>query len=403
VSGNVRLRESFQATGEVSLSGATIRGDLDCTGGNFRNEHGPALILDRVAVSGSVMLCTKFRAIGHVSLFGATIGGDLNCNGGRFEGDYGLALDFRNASISANVFLGHDFHATRDVRLSHASIGGSLYCNGGSFEAPRAAALACEFAHVGGGFHFCDVKSVAGTINLSGAQIQVLRDDAESWAKARGEIVLDGFTYDRIAGKALPEADDRIRWLDGQQSAHLAEEFRPQPWEQLIAVLRAMGHPNEARDVAIARQTRLRRAGRIVRGARMLHWLYGLFAGYGYRPIRLLIAIPVVWLLCAFAYDAATDSHRLNGDPPLLARTDGPPDQRFDFRTFQPLAYSADVLLPIVDFGYQRQWEPVVAGRDGRPLVWGQRLRWLYWFEIAFGWMAGLLLAGVAGNLIKKD
>lgn len=415
VSGNVRLRQPFQATGEVSISGATIRGDLDCTGGNFRNEHGPALFLDRAAVSGSIMLSGEFHAVGQVSLFGATVGGNLVCNGGRFEGDYGLALNFGSASIAADVYLNGDFHATRDVRLANASIGRSLYCNGGSFESPGGTALACALAQVGGALYFCNVNAIAGTVDLSGARIQTLHDDAGSWAKARGEVVLDGFTYERIAGKALDDAEersagrdphnakDRIDWLDGQLPAHLHAEFRPQPWEQLIAVLRAMGHPNEARAVAIAKQNHLRWAGKVILGARTLHWLYGLFAGYGYRPIRLLVAIPVVWLLCAIAYDMATDPIRLNGSPPLLARAEGPQNKRHDFSTFEPWAYSADVLLPIVDFGYQRQWEPVVASPDGLPLVWGRRLRWLYWFEIAFGWVAGLLLAGVAGNLIKKD
>jgi hypothetical protein len=68
-----------------------------------------------------------------------------------------------------------------------------------------------------------------------------------------------------------------------------------------------------------------------------------------------------------------------------------------------PLIYSADVLLPVVDLGYKDEWQPVVADRDGNPLIWGRLLRFFYWFEIAFGWVAGLLLVGVPGNLIKKD
>ena len=89
--------------------------------------------------------------------------------------------------------------------------------------------------------------------------------------------VLDGFTYDRLGGGAPTEGAKRIAWLDSQRADHLGADFRPQPWEHLIAVLRAMGHTNDARSVAVAKQDRLRRARKIVRGVRLLHALYGIF------------------------------------------------------------------------------------------------------------------------------
>ena len=73
-----------------------------------------------------------------------------------------------------------------------------------------------------------------------------------------------------------------------------------------------------------------------------------------------------------------------------------------DYESFVPLIYSLDVLLP-VDIGYAGEWTPVVRNPADKPLYLGRALRFLYWFEIGFGWLSGLLLVAALGNLIKKD
>src|SRR5262249_21365126 len=159
-----------------------------------------------------------------------------------------------------------------------------------------------------------------GMISLISAHAGELNDDLESWAGARGKLFLDGFAYDRLKGPT--GAKERVEWLKHQWPNHLLKEFRPQPWEQLISALRATGHANAAREVAIARSDRLRRAKRVIRGARTLHWLYGALVGYGYRPVNLLIAIPVVWFGCAMIYGAAV--HPSAGTMPYLVSTQDP-------------------------------------------------------------------------------
>ena len=46
---------------------------------------------------------------------------------------------------------------------------------------------------------------------------------------------------------------------------------------------------------------------------------------------------------------------------------------------------------------------PVLHDANGAPLLLGHVLRLLRWLEIALGWLAGLQLVGLFGNLIKKD
>jgi len=359
---------------------------------------------ESLIAEGGLYLREGFQATGAIRLVGAVINGDLDCSGGRFDNDGGVALDFDGAAIFGAVFAG--FEATGEIRMVGAMVGGDLSLRGASLGGEGDTSLSGDSAHIKGRLFFDQLKEVKGEVRLPGAHVGTLCDDGPSWELARGRVVLDGFRYDRFLGSAPVDAKARIWWLHGQVPDHLADKFRPQPWEQLISVLRAMGHPEEARAIAVEKQRRLRKARRLPRGARPLHWLYGLLIGYGYRPMRLLAATASVWLICFLAYWAATNPSVFDAETYLLA----PPNreasvnpQTPDYGAFVPLIYSADVLLPVIDLGYKDEWQPVVGDRAGNPLIWGQLLRFLYWFEIAFGWVAGLLLVGVLGNLIKKD
>jgi hypothetical protein len=67
------------------------------------------------------------------------------------------------------------------------------------------------------------------------------------------------------------------------------------------------------------------------------------------------------------------------------------------------VAYSAEVLLPVISLGSKADWEPSLSTRDGEPLYWGWLLFVVYWIEIAFGWLAGLMLVAAIGNLVKRE
>ncbi|PTS75302.1 hypothetical protein DBR17_16025 [Sphingomonas sp. HMWF008] len=224
----------------------------------------------------------------------------------------------------------------------------------------------------------------------------------------------------------------RIDWLKLQHDNELTKDFAPQPWEQLISVLRAMGHPGEAAEVAIAKQDQLRAARwtqkwklrNYINGG--LHWLYGLLASYGHRPLRI-----VYWLIAVFAiFSLAFYAGRLGGyygpTSPLIhaspafdmcgapGETDAkgkakpfwtsaacptPPE----YTTFQPFLYSLDLILPLVDLHQENDWAPLVVNPAGEILWWGRALRWMMWFEILFGWVASLTLVAVLGRLVDKD
>ncbi len=446
VTGTVFLREGFTAEGEVRLLGATIGGDLACSGGSFANAEGHALNADGVKVSGNVFLRGGFTAVGQVRLLGAAIGCNLACSGGSFANAKGDALSADGIKVSGDVFLGEGFTAEGQVRLVGAAIGGDLACSGGSFANAKGYALGADRVKVTGSLFLRNAR-IKGSISLAAAVVGGLIDDSACWQS--GGHILDGLCYDRIIGPT--DAPSRIAWLKRQRADHLnAEDWKPQPWEQLIKVLREMGHPAEAAEVAMEKQRMMRAAGRIgIRQpsnrfkqpgrrwldakwtilsnglSRRFHDFYGWFAGYGYRPTRILSRMVVLWLACSVLYWGAADrfaaigpanpaitsaalypdADRLcgHGNEPGKTRWTECPGVPDEYSTFQPFIYSLDVILPLVDLQQEEDWAPVAEGPTGHDLWAGVIIRWVMWLEILAGWFASLMLIAIVSRLVEKD
>jgi hypothetical protein len=458
--GGVFLREGFHAFGEVRLLGARIGNILDCVGGRFENPGGFALAFDGAEIKGTVFLRRGFHACGEVRLLGARIGGDLECDGGRFENPGETALSCDRLETTGSVFLRRGFHACGETRLPGSRIGGDFRCDDGRFENPKGVALWCDGAQIAGPLFLRDGARLDGALGLSAAQVGSLVDEEACWPKA---IVLDGFRYDRLAGDAPVDAAARIGWLDRQSEMHLTTDFKPQPWEQLIKVLREMGHHHAARDIAIEKQNQLRRVGKI-RGyvAVPLHWLFGVLAGYGYRPLRPAKIAFWLWLGFALIYHLMAGQGVFGPSNPLVfdnpkyahCRPDAPEvsatgkprvgnwvwcaDSPGEYAAFSPLAYSLDLILPVISLGQANEWGPITPAsapdkrelqrfgnlmfdilKIGDPRTWewlqnpddpakwreflGLVTRFLVWFEILMGWLFSGLMVAVLSGLAKKD
>jgi hypothetical protein len=128
-----------EVTGAVHLLGANIGGQLNCDGGTFTNDTGPALSADGLTTNSDVSLSGTFTGHsthGTVRLLGATIGGQLDFSGGTFTNTTGPALDADRLTTTSTVFLGGTFtgHSTHGtVRLLGAFIGSELHCTEGTF------------------------------------------------------------------------------------------------------------------------------------------------------------------------------------------------------------------------------------------------------------------------------
>jgi hypothetical protein len=435
-----------------------IRGDLLrflCLGGD---ERAPVHELG-VQVMGAWIEAYEVDGTA-LDLDGCTVPYNLSCVNCHIFGD----IELRNASCcvlnmggcwvnsiyadglstTGDIFFDSEFQAESTVRVLGARINGDLYCDGGTFgiQAPqtegvppdlasRRHALNCQGMSVTGGFFFRDVTSVAGIVNLSAATITSLADDAASWKKATA-LVLDGFNYNAIASGPT-DADTRIAWLMHQNPEDLIDSnFCPQPWVQLIRTLRRMGHREAADDVAVAFQRQQHAARKSVadqahwtrrirhRIELALHTMFGLLAGYGYKPLRLFLIMfgvqlavglfylfaainggmgpssPLVFQNPAYAHckpdankEAVITAAKAEGkSPPILkVKVDpgpaGEPRERpyvgnwyycnelpGEYTTFQPFLYSLDLILPLVELQQDKDWSPVIPtpSRAMRPV-----------------------------------
>lgn len=389
-------------------------------------------------IDGNVYLDTKFETIGGVDLTGAQIGGSLSCSGGIFqhvdeEGNpSGIALSASLAQITGNIGLNDGFVAKGEVQFIGSRIEGAMSLTNGKFQQHPGdgksftGALNAEGMTVKGGMIVRDAR-FDGLVNLLDVSTSSLTDDLESWPS--GSLILDGFRYDRILF-ASTEAVDRIEWLKKQRDADLGEDFRPQPWEHLIKVLRDMGHPNQAKLVAIEKQRALLRAKKVgprppkpefdrnmsvaynlhqaadwiaypadLAGSgirRLAHIVYGSF-GYGHRPFRIVGLILLVLVGLGFAYQG------LGLDNPQCFNPRGmlKPPASCPHDLSLPWRYSADMILPL-DFGLFDKGQPVPTS-VGVPAANKDLTIALSWGETFFGWLFSGLLLAIAGRLIQRD
>ncbi len=329
------------ATGTVKVGGAEIGGQLDCEGAKFdggidkKGAQQRALNAQGVEVGQDIFL-RSVTATGTVDLGGIKIGGQLVCEEAKFDGGKDKkgaqqrALNAQGAEVGEDLLLSTVI-ATGTVAVNGAKIGGVLTCEGAEFDGNGERALHAQRMRVTQGFFFRKVKKVKGLVDLNGAHVGDLVDDVKSWPTGKDSLILDGFTYDRIAGTSPTTFAARRDWLE--TGSHWEGDFRPQPFTQLARVLRQMGHAGEARKVLIEHE-RLLAAHRLesdrkdfrdavdggemtkgdsgkiwlrMRSAQLWSWLTGKVAGYGYAPQNALyLSLACIGGFSFFAYSAMT-------------------------------------------------------------------------------------------------
>ncbi len=478
VGGNLEFRDGFQANGLILLDDAEVGGTFDCTeaklsaGFDETSSNPPgrwdtaaqrALKGHRLDVNGSLYL-RDCACDGELSFSGAQIGGDIDCRNGQFRSaghSDTSALRFTRIQAGGNIYLSSGFEAKGKVQLNGATVRGNIECRGGIFSVPPS--ISRDFAAPGDAFTEDAISlvnavvngalimapidgreepaaAIDGSIDLKSAYIRVLVDDPDAWPKQKQSnglknvIHLDGFTYDRFAGNAPVEAYIRKHWLKRQPPAHLGHDFKPQPFEQVIKVLRNMGHPEEARRLAIARQGYLTRR-RLAKwrtgvhgalrafGALLWAATAGLLIGYGYRPARVLFIMAALGVACGFYYKLAAEQgafaprdaqvflfdgfkkcEAANGGNWTKCREPG----FLEYPQFNPWVYSFNVILPVVDLEQEKSWVPMqrevavtAGGVSFMVPEWGTNA--LVLAELVFGWVASLLAVAAFSGLVKTE
>ncbi|MFI7231323.1 hypothetical protein ACIBO5_49685 [Nonomuraea angiospora] len=348
-----------EAEGQVRLESAAVARSLNLDGATLRNPGGVALFGDGLTVDGALHARDGLTVEGEISLLDASVTGPAHFEGARLANPGGSALTANGITVGKVLNLCAGFSARGRVRLTNAQVGSRLCFDDATLEAPGQVALKCwrvearELA-------LRTAVPVRGTVELRHARIGVLRDDPGVWPDA---MRMDGLAYE-VLDPMLPAAG-RLGWLSRDPEGYL-----PHAYEQLAAMYRRLGRDADARDTLLAGQQRRRAT---------LPWYAGLWGhlqdvtvGYGFRPLR-----AAAWLLALLA--VGTIVFGLAAPPPLKAG-EAPP--------FHPLVYTLDLLLPIVDFGQEKAFNPLGG------------TQWLAYGLIAAGWvLATTIAAGLTRSL----
>ncbi len=415
IADNLILRGA-RVHGVVRLRNGAIGGSLNCDGARFDSPPPDGVVLDLEHATIGSYAFIRYGAVveGGIRLYNARLGGNLELIGATLEHRTGIALEAGLLRVGGDVVVTDGKEEDRpdspvartrivgDVLFSQARIEGSVYVRGTDFIArapdPKRPLPAVRFnrATVRGGIEFGSTSFGDVVLNLHNARIGVLADEAASWP-APGRLRLNGFEYERIGGKAPTDAASRLDWLGRHRGADDGDVFMPQPYSQLVAVLRRMGHDRDAKEIAIARQRTQRRRLPRWHPRRWLLLAWDAICGYGYRPW-----LAAAWLGVLFGAGAAVFAAHSDAFVPIR---DGVALRQEFLRTgivpagyprFAPIVYAADSMLPIINLGQKDYWAPLA----GSPPAWFTPFRLLH---TALGWfLTTIFVAGISG-LIRRD
>jgi hypothetical protein len=206
-------------------------------------------------------------------------------------------------------------------------------------------------------------QPITSGVHLRHANFGVIGADPEVWPP---QVELDGLTYSALEPR-LP-AERRLELLRRDRQG-----FVPYAYEQLATSYRRIGDDGAARTVLLAKQRR-RRAG-LAWHARLWGLAQDATVGYGYRPQRAAMWLVALLVVGSVAYGL----HRPRPIEPVAAPA------------FNPVVYTLDLLLPIIDFHQENAFNP--AG-------WSQLLSYGL---IAAGWLLATTIAAGLTRAINRQ
>ncbi|GAA0321580.1 hypothetical protein NE235_18825 [Actinoallomurus spadix] len=404
VDGGVWCHRGFSAEGAVRLVGARLGGNLTLTGARLDTPGGTALnvarasmadldadgltargvvimagaeiarrvtlrdarlgdgpddtALDADGVTTGTLVMRGLEARGAVLIRTARISGRMTLADARLSAS-GIALRLSRTEIGADVFC-HRMTVEGRVKLTGARIGRELILDRVRFVPPGdGVALDARTITVG---ELTLTGPVEGAVQLDHARVGVLRDDPDHWPSA---LSLDGFTYDALEPRL--SAAERLTWLSRDPGG-----CPPQPYEQLAAFYARIGQPGQARRVLYARELHQRRT--MSRVGRVWSFLQDAAVGYGYRSWRAVAWLALLLMVGSVVYGFAPPAPLKAGEAPH----------------FNPVMYTLDLLLPIVDLGQQNAFNPAGAQQ------------WFSYILVAAGWVLATTIAAGAARVITR-
>jgi len=423
----------------LNLIGATINGQLNCRGTIINGVNGYSVIAQNSIVNGNFYLDQSdkkpFVVKEEVNISGIQINGTLDCSGSSFE----KGINAQNAQITQGVRMSNGFHSSGEIDFLNSNIKGSFDCGSGIFINPKGNAFTGIRMTVDGTVFFDSIKDIGqcididGTVNLRDAKItksfilkdindngkykldltnafiETLQDEEKSWPH-KGSLTLDGFVFRNISNESPRKHIERLRWLNLQDQDN---KFNPQPYKQIANLLDNLGLEKDAREIRVAMNNEILKKSQ---KWKQRFWLRfsGLLIGYGYKPFKVIKFALLIWFLGAILYSVG-DKHKLMQPPSKFAYKNYSDTCKLDelepfeyYPKFNPLIYSLDVFLPIVNLHQEENWRPIGNKNDNifyriTNINGISLLNILMYFQILSGWILTTMLIGGFSGLVRDD
>ncbi|GLY89689.1 hypothetical protein [Actinoallomurus iriomotensis] len=365
VDGVLRITGS-RIPGAVRLGGARISGAFFLDKADLGEERSddaerdPVLQLNHATIDDDVW-APRLRTRGQIRLAGATVTGAVNLDNADLSEPDHTVIDAENLTVGSNLTAWR-LHAEGRINLRGAKIPAQVNLGEARLSNPRGVALRATSCTIGE-LWLGDAAPISGSVNLRGSQIGLIHAAPEVWP---AHVELDGLTYSSLQPR-LP-AGPRLAVLERDDDGYV-----PHAYEQLAAAYRRVGDDAQARVVQLARQRRHRTT--LVWYAKLWGHTQDATVGYGYRPTRAM-----TWLLGLLLL--GTVVYGLHHPQPVE------PGKAPDFNAF---VYTLDLLLPIIDFGQEKAFNPHGA------------YQWLAYLLIAAGWiLATTVVAGITRAVSRQ-
>ncbi|KQV66330.1 hypothetical protein [Rhizobium sp. Root1220] len=422
-------------TGEIRLPGARIGGSIEADGVSIASPGGLAIDADGLEARGGVLL-RGADVRGGIDLSAVRLGGDVNAVGARIERPGEVALN-GDAIVAAGDLALRGATITGEVRAMGARFGGDIDCTSASLSQPGGYALRLNRTTIVGAFFLRQNASVVGTLDLTATTMGAIDDEQTSWPQ-KGDLLLNRCQYGAFIGGPV-DAESRLDWLSRQTPDRWKADFWPQPYEHLSAVLREMGHDEDARAVLITKE-RLQRRARRARAKNpalrvtlsIMDAILAVTLRYGRQPLLALVWLILFWAVGTVVFAVAYNTGAMKPNSPVVLRSaewtmcdlertesrfmpssgqalDGRADagenqltcfrnqpEAASYPEFNPLMYSLDVLLPVASIGQKEYWRPDSLKPNGTFTLK------YYFFQSVIGWALSLLAVAGFSGLIKS-
>jgi cytoskeletal protein CcmA (bactofilin family) len=390
IGGGIDARDT-RIAGQVRLVDVNAQGTVVLDGSVLSNRNGDAVEGRRFTTGGNLD-ARGVVVFGSILLPEASIGANFDLrfsrlvNPGHYRRDKSQkpSVDLRVAHIGRDLVCARGekqpFSAHGEIRIRRAEIGRQTNFQGADLGSRLNVTAINAFGLITQELRVDVASAPRGHVNLRHARCATLADNDKFW-DATGHIALHDFRYEALAEPIELDDDVQVKHRLRLLRNAMGDIYRPGPYDQFATMLRANGNEEHASTVLIDKQ-RWRYAA-LADGYRILgfpvllwSWLQRWMVGYGYRPMRALL-----WLVALLVAGSVWFSLQ---PVPVEANKD-------DNLVWNPVLFTIDQLVPIVDFGHKNRWH-----FEGTS-------QWITAGLVAAGWVLATTVAAGITRMLRRS